>query len=63
MIVKTTKNSRGVRLGNFVQVRDAIQEELEAALAGKKSAQDAVDTAQKRGNEIIQRFNKAQGKG
>jgi len=59
MIVKTTKNSRGVRLGNFVQVRDAIQEELEAALAGKKSAKAAVEDGAKRGNEIIVRFNKA----
>ncbi|MFO1316486.1 MAG: sn-glycerol-3-phosphate ABC transporter substrate-binding protein UgpB [Burkholderiales bacterium] len=65
MIVKTTKNSRGVRLGNFVQVRDAIQEELEAALAGKKSAKAAVEDGAKRGNEIIDRFNKANkaGKG
>ena len=59
MIVKTTKNSRGVRLGNFVQVRDAIQEELEAALAGKKSAKAAIEDGAKRGNEIIERFNKA----
>jgi sn-glycerol 3-phosphate transport system substrate-binding protein len=59
MIVKTTKNSRGVRLGNFVQVRDAIQEEFEAALAGKKTAKEAVEAGQKRGDEIIERFNKA----
>jgi sn-glycerol 3-phosphate transport system substrate-binding protein len=59
MIVKTTKNSRGVRLGNFVQVRDVIQEELEAALAGKKTAKEAVETATQRGNEIIDRFAKA----
>jgi sn-glycerol 3-phosphate transport system substrate-binding protein len=59
MIVKTTKNSRGVRLGNFVQVRDVIQEELESALAGRKSAKEAVQTATQRGNEIIQRFARA----
>jgi sn-glycerol 3-phosphate transport system substrate-binding protein len=65
MIVKTTKNSRGVRLGNFVQVRDAIQEEFEAALAGKKTAKEAVAAGAKKGNEIIERFNKANraGKG
>jgi sn-glycerol 3-phosphate transport system substrate-binding protein len=59
MIVKTTKNSRGVRLGNFVQVRDAIQEEFEAALAGKKTAKEAIEAGQQRGNELIERFNKA----
>jgi len=60
MIVKTTKNSRGVRIGSFVQVRDVIQEELEAALAGKKTAKEAVETATKRGNELIDKFAKAQ---
>ena len=65
MIVKTTKNSRGIRLGNFVQVRDAVQEEFEAALAGKKTAKEAVEAGAKKGNEIIERFNKANraGKG
>jgi sn-glycerol 3-phosphate transport system substrate-binding protein len=62
MIVKTTKNSKGVRIGSFVQVRDVIQEELESALAGKKTAKEAVETAQKRGNELIDRFAKAQKK-
>ena len=60
MIVKTTKNSRGVRIGNFVQVRDAIQEEFEAALAGKKTAKEAVEAGAKKGNELIEKFAKAQ---
>jgi sn-glycerol 3-phosphate transport system substrate-binding protein len=63
MIVKTTKNSRGVRIGSFVQVRDIIQEELELALAGKKSAKEAVEAATKRGNELIDRFARAQKQG
>jgi sn-glycerol 3-phosphate transport system substrate-binding protein len=49
-----------VRIGSFVQVRDVIQEELEAALAGKKTAKEAVETATKRGNELIDKFAKAQ---
>ena len=40
MIVKTTNNSRGIRLGNFVQIRDVIDEELEAVWAGKKTAKE-----------------------
>jgi sn-glycerol 3-phosphate transport system substrate-binding protein len=59
MIVKTTNNSRGVRLGNFVQVRTAIEEELENVWAGKKQPKEALDEAVKRGNEIIERFQKA----
>ena len=56
MIVKTTDKSRGVRLGNFVQIRDIIDEELENIWAGKKSAQEGLDAAVARGNEQIQRF-------
>jgi hypothetical protein len=51
MIVKTTSNSRGVRLGNFVQVRTAIEEELENVWTGKKQPKEALDDAVKRGND------------
>ncbi|MBV1895324.1 MAG: sn-glycerol-3-phosphate ABC transporter substrate-binding protein UgpB, partial [Rhodobacteraceae bacterium] len=33
-----TANSRGVRFGNFVQIRDVINEEMEALWAGDKTA-------------------------
>ena len=59
LIVKTTANSRGVRAGDMSQIRDVIDEELEAVWAGKKTAKQALDEAVKRGNEIIDRFNKA----
>jgi sn-glycerol 3-phosphate transport system substrate-binding protein len=59
MIVKTTAKSRGVRLGNLVQIRTIIDEELEQVWAGKKSAKEALDTAVKRGDELLVRFEKA----
>ena len=59
MILKTTDKSRGIRLGNFVQIRTINDEELEQVWAGKKSAKDALDTAVKRGNEQLERFQKA----
>lgn len=59
MIRKTTDKSRGVRLGNFVQIRTIIDEELEQVWAGKKSAKEALDTAVSRGNEQLDRFAKA----
>jgi sn-glycerol 3-phosphate transport system substrate-binding protein len=63
MIRKTTDKSRGIRLGNFVQIRTINDEELEQVWAGKKSAKEALDTAVKRGNEQLERFQKAnQGK-
>ena len=56
MIVKTTDKSRGVRLGNFVQIRDIIDEELEDVWSGKKTAKAALDTAVARGNDQIVKF-------
>jgi len=58
MIRKTTDKSRGIRLGNFVQVRAIVDEELEQVWAGKKSAKEALDSAVKRGNELLERFEK-----
>jgi len=59
MIRKTTDKSRGVRLGNFVQIRTIIDEELEGVWAGKKAPKEALDVAVKRGNEQLERFQKA----
>ncbi|MCA0400733.1 MAG: sn-glycerol-3-phosphate ABC transporter substrate-binding protein UgpB [Proteobacteria bacterium] len=53
-----TENSRGLRLGNMVQMRDVWAEEIEAALAGKKTAQQALDEAVKRGNEMLRAFER-----
>jgi sn-glycerol 3-phosphate transport system substrate-binding protein len=63
MIVKTTDKSRGVRLGNFLQIRDIIDEELENVWNGKKSAKEALDAAVTRGNEQIDRFAKTAKEG
>jgi sn-glycerol 3-phosphate transport system substrate-binding protein len=54
-----TDHSKGLRLGSYVVVRDIIQEELEAILAGKKAAKTALDDAVRRGNEILRQFEKA----
>ena len=59
MIRKTTDKSRGIRLGNFVQIRTINDEELEQLWAGKKTAKEALDSAVKRGNEQLERFQKA----
>jgi sn-glycerol 3-phosphate transport system substrate-binding protein len=54
-----TANSKGLRFGNFVQGREVIEEEMEAASAGKKTAKAALDDATRRGNEILRRFEAA----
>ncbi len=59
MIRKTTDKSRGIRLGNFVQIRAIEDEELEQVWSGKKTAKEALDSAVSRGNELLVRFEKA----
>ena len=54
-----TPNSRGLRFGNFVQVRDIINEEMEAIWAGQKTAREAMDSAVERGNALLAKFERA----
>ena len=51
-----TANSKGLRLGSFVQTRDVINEELEAIWAGTKTAQEGLDSAVARGNKLLRKF-------
>ena len=54
-----TANSKGLRLGSLVQIREVIDEELEAVWAGQKEPKAALDTAVARGNELLRRFEQA----
>ena len=54
-----TPNSRGLRFGNFVQIRDVINEELEALWAGDQSAKAALDKAVERGNKLLRKFERS----
>lgn len=53
-----TKNSKGVRFGNFVQVRDIINEEMEAIWNGTKTTSEAMDAAVTRGNILLRKFER-----
>ena len=53
-----TDNSKGVRFGNFVQIRDVINEELEAVWAGSKAPQAALDEAAERGDDLLRKFER-----
>ncbi len=59
MIRKTTDKSRGIRLGNYVQIRTIEDEELEQVWAGKKTGKEALDSIVMRGNDLLERFEKA----
>src|SRR5712691_8261224 len=53
---KATANSQGLRLGNFVQIRDVIEAEMENIFAGKKTTKQGLDDAVAKSNEILKEF-------
>jgi sn-glycerol 3-phosphate transport system substrate-binding protein len=54
-----TPNTKGLRLGRLPEIRNIIQEELEKALQGGQTAQQAMDVAVTRGNKVLKEFAKA----
>lgn len=51
--------TKGLRLGNMPQIRTIVDEELESVWSGKKTAQQALDAAVDRGNQLLRRFEKS----
>lgn len=51
-----TENSRGLRFGNYVQIRGVIDEEFEQLLSGSKDAQGALDAVVARGDDLLEQF-------
>lgn len=51
-----TENSRGLRFGSFVQIRDIISEEMEAVMTGAKTGEQATNDAVRRGNALLREF-------
>ena len=58
---KPTRNSRGIRLGNFDKVVEVIQFELENIFAGKKTVKEGLDAAVSRGNAILRQYGVSHG--
>ena len=54
-----TANSRGLRFGNFVQMRAIMYDTLEAIFADKETAQQGLDKAVASGNKLLRKFEKA----
>ena len=51
-----TENSKGLRFGNYVQIRGIIDEEFEQLLSGSKDAQGALDSVVQRGDALLEEF-------
>jgi sn-glycerol 3-phosphate transport system substrate-binding protein len=47
---------KGIRLGNFLQIRDIVDEELEKVWAGQATAEAALQAAKERGDAEIKKF-------
>lgn len=56
-----TENSKGLRFGSYVQIRDIIDEEFQALLAGDTDAQGALDAVVERGNALLREFETTAG--
>ena len=63
LLTSPTRESRGIRLGEFQRIRVIIEEELEAVWEGKKPPKLALDHAAERGNELLRKFEAAQRAG
>lgn len=59
MLKPPTENSKGIRLGSFVLIRDVIDDELEHVFVNKRPAQTALDQAVDRGNRLLRQFERA----
>ena len=54
-----TPNSKGLRFGNFVQMRAIMYDTLEAIFAEKTTAQKGLGDAVGKGNKLLRKFEKA----
>lgn len=56
-----TENSKGLRFGNYVQIRGIMDEEFEQLLDGSKDAQQALDSVVERGDKLLAEFEAQNG--
>lgn len=54
-----TENSKGLRFGNYVQIRNIIDEEFQKLLAGDVDAATALKNVDDRGNQLVEEFQQA----
>ncbi|AOB31569.1 glycerol-3-phosphate ABC transporter substrate-binding protein [Bordetella sp. H567] len=57
--VETTAQSRGVRLGYLPQIREIEDATIEQIVSGKVDAQAGLKDAVKRGNDLLEKFEKS----
>jgi sn-glycerol 3-phosphate transport system substrate-binding protein len=55
---ETTPNTRGIRLGGYVEIRNIIQEEMEKSFQGQQNGQQAMEAVTQRGNVVLRNFER-----
>ncbi len=55
-----TENTRGIRLGGYVEIRNIVQEEMEKAFQGQQNGQQALAAMVARGNQVLRNFERQQ---
>jgi sn-glycerol 3-phosphate transport system substrate-binding protein len=53
-----TENTRGIRLGGYVEIRNIIQEEMEKAFQGQQNGQGTLAAITTRGNAVLRNFER-----
>jgi sn-glycerol 3-phosphate transport system substrate-binding protein len=53
-----TPNSRGIRLGGFIEIRNIIQEEMERAFQGQVTPEQALASMNTRSNQVLRNFER-----
>lgn len=54
-------NTKGYRMGFYVQIRDVMNREYGRILTGETTVEEAFATIEKEANDLLARFNKTQG--
>lgn len=54
----TSDNTRGLRLGGLIEIRNIIQEEMEKMLQGQQTAEQAMAAGTTRGNVVLRNFER-----
>lgn len=57
---KNTPYTKGIRLGNYTNIREEIINSIERALDGELTAEQALNEAVSKGNKLLSEFEKAQ---
>jgi sn-glycerol 3-phosphate transport system substrate-binding protein len=55
----SSENTRGIRLGGFVEIRVIMQEEMEKAFQGQQTPEQALAAMTTRGNAVLRNFERA----